>query len=430
MSVSMSSGDGAALAGGGEQLTAGPVTAWEEVAGVYQLDSCAAWIRERSLAKVSLQFPDALLGDAAAVTRQLASLCADSGRDVQLFILGDTTYGECCVDEIAAEHISSDGVIHFGHTCLTATCRLPALWIFTRKSCDVTSLSSALEDKAREAPDTCPLVLVYDVEYDHLLSNLTLDNVPLVVGRCSSSNEDICDDSKVRKFGRTFDVKSEDELKNRVVIYVGKGESSLLNFMYNWPENEFHVFDDGSLVPANISVSKFMMKRYFLVEKTKDAERVGLLVGTLGTHRYADIIERLRATGRRASKKVYVFLVGKPNVAKLANFPEIDVFVLVACPETSLVDSRDFLQPIVTPYEFELACSRSVEWAGKLVTDFKELLLASSDNVDDGGGGGDQEEEDSEGDVSLITGKVRSSARTQETVSGGQLTVINDKTIR
>ena len=105
------------------------------------------------------------------MTRQLASLCAESGSDVQLFILGDTTYGECCVDEIAAEHISSDGVIHFGHTCLTATCRLPALWIFTRKSCDVTSLSSALEDKAREAPATCPLVLVYDVEYDHLLKN-------------------------------------------------------------------------------------------------------------------------------------------------------------------------------------------------------------------------------------------------------------------
>ena len=46
MSVSMSSGDGAALAGGAEQLTASPVTPWEEVASVYQLDSCTAWVRE------------------------------------------------------------------------------------------------------------------------------------------------------------------------------------------------------------------------------------------------------------------------------------------------------------------------------------------------------------------------------------------------
>ena len=46
------------------------------------------------------------------------------GESVKLYILGDTTFGECCVDEIAAEHCSSDGVIHFGHTCLTPTARL------------------------------------------------------------------------------------------------------------------------------------------------------------------------------------------------------------------------------------------------------------------------------------------------------------------
>ena len=32
--------------------------------------------------------------------------------------------------------------------------------------------------------------------------------------------------------------------------------------------------------------------------------------------------------------------VGKLNVAKMANFMEIDVFVLVACPENSLVESQ------------------------------------------------------------------------------------------
>ena len=40
------------------------------------------------------------------------------------------------------------------------------------------------------------------------------------------------------------------------------------------------------------------------------------------------------------------------------------------------------------------------------------------------------EEEDGEGDVSLITGKVRTAAKASELHSEGQLTVINDKTIR
>ena len=36
----------------------------------------------------------------------------------------------------------------------------------------------------------------------------------------------------------------------------------------------------------------------------------------------------------------YTIAVGKVNAPKLANFMEIDVYVLVACPENSLLDSQ------------------------------------------------------------------------------------------
>lgn len=32
--------------------------------------------------------------------------------------------------------------------------------------------------------------------------------------------------------------------------------------------------------------------------------------------------------------------MGKLNVAKMANFMEVDVFVLVTCPENTLIDSQ------------------------------------------------------------------------------------------
>ena len=40
--------------------------------------------------------------------------------------------------------------------------------------------------------------------------------------------------------------------------------------------------------------------------------------------------------------------MGKLNVAKMANFMEVDVYVLVACPESSLVDSQ--VLPIIINY--------------------------------------------------------------------------------
>ena len=36
----------------------------------------------------------------------------------------------------------------------------------------------------------------------------------------------------------------------------------------------------------------------------------------------------------------YLFVMGKLNVSKMANFMEVDVFVLVACPENTLIDSQ------------------------------------------------------------------------------------------
>jgi len=418
----MNSGDNPELSGHTEDSLDQPrVTPEDEIAHVYELDRCEQWINSRGLKRVSLQFPDSLLQDAPNVARLLKARVDDN---VNIFILGDTTYGECCVDEIAAEHVSSDSVIHFGHTCLTPACRLPALLIFTKKSLDLSQLSDQIEEKFSGKS----IVLIYDVEYDHLLNTYqpsSGSNVKLLVGRCSyvdseNSEEQTC----LRKFGRTFNVTSENEMEGKTILFVGKRESVLMNFIYSWTENEFYVFENQSFVPAGSSISKFMMKRYFLVEKTKDAERIGLLVGTLGADKYVEIIEKLKQTGRKANKKVYVFLVGKPNVAKLANFPEIDVFVLVACPETCLIDGKDYLQPIITPFEFEIACGKGTQWSGKLVTDYRDIL---SENLN-GDENDSSEDSDDEGDISLITGKIRTSCKTVSNEESA-LSVINDKTI-
>ncbi len=42
----------------------------------------------------------------------------------------------------------------------------------------------------------------------------------------------------------------------------------------------------------------------------------------------------------RLSHQYYTVAVGKLNICKLANLLEIDVYVLVACPENTLIDSR------------------------------------------------------------------------------------------
>lgn len=47
-------------------------------------------------------------------------------------------------------------------------------------------------------------------------------------------------------------------------------------------------------------------------------------------------------------KKSYTISVGKLNPAKLANFMEIECFVIVACPENSVVEAKVWVSPLHT----------------------------------------------------------------------------------
>ena len=54
-------------------------------------------------------------------------------------ILGDVTYGACCVDDIASDELDCDLLVHYGHSCLvpiTETKR-KVLYIFVEIDIDI-----------------------------------------------------------------------------------------------------------------------------------------------------------------------------------------------------------------------------------------------------------------------------------------------------
>ena len=69
-------------------------------------------------------------------------------------------------------------------------------------------------------------------------------------------------------------------------------------------------------------------------------------------------------------------LMGKPNPAKLANFPEVEIFVMVADPQGMILDSKEYYAPIITPFEAHLAFSGVTEWTGNYSLDFSSLQVS------------------------------------------------------
>lgn len=193
-----------------------------------------------------------------------------------------------------------------------------------------------------------------------------------------------CSKPVFKRCARQFPNVCENDFNESMkIFYIGEDNLSLSNLMMTFNKCIFCCYDPAKkeVVKENIGSRKALMKRYHMVEKAKDARIVGIVAGTLGVVNYLNIINRLKDMIKRAGKKSYTFVVGKLNVPKLANFMEIDVFVLVACPENSLLDCSEFYKPVVTPFEMELACNSNFEWDGSYVTNFTDILPGTYYNI-------------------------------------------------
>lgn len=80
----------------------------------------------------------------------------------------------CCVDELAAEHVTGDAVIHMGHACLSPTSRLPVFYVLPKASLDLHHFFTAFSSYSSQA--TGSILLLYDVAYSHLLSEQSRKN--------------------------------------------------------------------------------------------------------------------------------------------------------------------------------------------------------------------------------------------------------------
>jgi len=48
--------------------------------------------------------------------------------------LGDTPYGDCCVDEVNGEHLNADLIVHFGHFCASENKRIKTIFVILNEN--------------------------------------------------------------------------------------------------------------------------------------------------------------------------------------------------------------------------------------------------------------------------------------------------------
>lgn len=76
------------------------------------------------------------------------------------------------------------------------------------------------------------------------------------------------------------------------------------------------------------TLTSVIKKKHYTKEKIKDSTHIGILICSLSIKDLHERINHVKFLCKKSNKKCYIFSVGRPNVAKLANFPEV-MFIFV-----------------------------------------------------------------------------------------------------
>lgn len=422
---------------------------------VYEITSTAEKLRADRRKKIALQFPDSMLGDAPWVVESLKSELAkpltstgsDNGAHIEgnayrierIYILADTSYSSCCVDEIAAEHADADVVVHYGRSCLSPTSRLPVIHVFTKHQLD---RHHAIEAFRKDFPDKqSKVVVMADVTYQ--------DHVPELVSRLREQGYEqllstsITHDPMGRIPNRTILASSGDSapddlaLQEYSIFHISTPPTALLLALSSRVKS-LHILPTGISTNAGATgtttmssaqtAGRLLGRRYARLLSLASAGIIGILVNTLSVSNYLSSIDNIRKQIAAAGKKSYTVVVGKLNPAKLANFAEVDGWVVIGCWESSLVeDDAGFYRPVITPFELDAALAGDDKrvWGGDWwggIEGVKEFVQPAEKTPSSELDGNDYDDYDSDEDAppefDLRTGRLISHSRPMRDNSG------------
>ncbi|XP_068153837.1 2-(3-amino-3-carboxypropyl)histidine synthase subunit 2 [Drosophila tropicalis] len=335
----------------------------------------SGWIRQNGYERICLQFPDDYLPHSNAISESLKAILGSSAKT---FILADTTYGSCCVDEIAAAHVEADSVIHFGNACRSKASRLPVLYLYPELPLELHELIKNLTTLKGECKER-EVCIYLDIGYQHLNEEPNEgDNLCRQVKEALQPKELHVEVYPLPAEDASAFKPLSDSAGERICVFVGSDNQRFANLSLTTPALQWHIFDGVShtLSAKNPLTAQYIRRRYFYIEKCKDAQTLGLIVATLTAEGYLDVVARLQAMAKGRGIKTQLLSVGRLNPEKLANFLEIDCFVLIGCPFNNMYNSKDYYKPIVSVFEAEMALNPAwhMKYPESYVTDFKSLL--------------------------------------------------------
>ena len=349
-------------------------------------------IRKHGAKRVALQLPEGLQLFATLLAKIFERFCG-----CQMVILGDVTYGACCVDDYTARSLDCGFMIHYGHSCLVPVTKtfVKTLYVFVEIVIDVDHVEALikkyllLKDISEEETEGLGLDSVERIRKMTRIALVSTVQFISTVHVVKQRLSDLCTALNIQLYIPQSRPLSSGEVLGCTaprlpsdvdgILYVGDGRFHLEAIMIANPhlQGSYFRYDPYSkrFSLEGYNHQEMHERRLAAIESARTAKKFGLILGTLGRQGSPAVLDDMRAKLDAHGRPYMTILMSEIKPAKLAKFKGIDVWVQVACPRLSIDWSGAFDRPILTPYELNVALGE-VAWQAVYPMDFyaKESL--------------------------------------------------------
>ena len=311
-------------------------------------------VRSSDSKKIALQFPEGLLIFATTISDILSRFCPG----VETLIMGDVTYGACCVDDYTARALGCDLLVHYAHSCLIPVdvTKIKTLYVFVDISIDTTHLLTTLE---RNFQPGKTIAMVGTIQF-----NATLHKVKPVLERAGFNVliPQITPLSKGEILGCTSPKLSNESVD--LLLYLGDGRFHLESAMIHNPSLPAYRYDPYSrkLTRERYEHEEMHDLRREAIKSARKAKKWGLILGSLGRQGNPHTMTMIENILNDQGTPFINLLLSEIFPGKLALMDDIDCWVQIACPRLSIDWGYAFTKPLLTPYEALVALGIQEGW--------------------------------------------------------------------
>jgi 2-(3-amino-3-carboxypropyl)histidine synthase len=320
---------------------------------MYQLEEARLIdeVRRRGSKRILLQMPEGLKPTGFRLAKLL-----EKDTQAEVFVSGDPCYGACDLALDTQKHIDADLLIHLGHAAIPGEFS-DANVLYVEARADA-SIVEPMNQAVKLLEQEHVIGLASNIQHIHQIDVakkiLEQNGKQVLIGRPSGwlkySGQVLgCDYSSVIAIAGKIDA----------AVILSGGDFHALGIPLATGKRTI-VVDPFQQTARDMTevCRKLLRKRWINIERFKQAEKIGIIVGLKSSQMNISVARRLKELLEEKGHATILICATEVVPETLGSFTDLDAYVEISCPRISTDDQERYRKPILNPEEAMIALGK------------------------------------------------------------------------